>query len=87
KAFIGGSKGNMDSIIKALVEKNPEVFIAINAITLETLNEAMQVMEANGFEAEIVCINSARSKKVGGYNMMTANNPVYIISGGRYEQK
>ncbi|MDU4892109.1 MAG: bifunctional cobalt-precorrin-7 (C(5))-methyltransferase/cobalt-precorrin-6B (C(15))-methyltransferase [Clostridium sp.] len=87
KAFIGGSKGNMDSIIKALVEKNPEVFIAINAITLETLNEAMKVMEANGFDAEIVCINSARSKKVGGYNMMTANNPVYIISGGRYEQK
>lgn len=87
KAFIGGSKGNMDSIIKALVAKNPEVFIAINAITLETLNEAMKVMESNGFDAEIVCINSARSKKVGGYNMMTANNPVYIISGGRHEQK
>ena len=47
KAFIGGSKGNMDSIIKTLVEKNPEVFIAINAITLETLNEAMKVMEEN----------------------------------------
>lgn len=87
KAFIGGSKGNMDSIIKVLVEKNPEIFIAVNAITLETLNEAIRVMDDNGFDTEIVCINAARSKKVGGYNMMTANNPVYIISGGRHEGK
>lgn len=87
KAFIGGSKGNMGPIIKVLVEKNPEIFIAVNAITLETLNEAITAMEANGVDTEIVCINSARSKKVGGYNMMTANNPVYIISGGRHEEK
>lgn len=87
KAFIGGSKGNMNSIIKVLVAKNPEIFIAINAITLETLNEAIKVMEDNGFETEIVCINAARAKKIGGYNMMTANNPVYIISGGRHEGK
>ena len=87
KAFIGGSKGNMASIIKSLVEKNPEIFIAVNAITFETLTEAMRAMEDNGFKIEIVCINSARSKKIGGYNMMTANNPVYIISGGRDEGK
>lgn len=87
KAFIGGSKGNMDSIIKVLIEKNPNIFIAVNAITLETLNEAIKVMTDNGFETDIVCINAARSKKIGGYNMMTANNPVYIISGGRHEGK
>ena len=77
----------MASFIKYQVEKNPAIFIAVNAITFETLTEAMRAMEDNGFKIEIVCINSARSKKIGGYNMMTANNPVYIISGGRDEGK
>lgn len=81
KAFIGGSSGNMDQIVRELRIKNPEVAIVANAITLESLNDAISTFEKYGLAADIVCINSAVAKKAGNYHMMSANNPVYIISG------
>lgn len=81
KAFIGGSRGNMDKIVRELRTKNPRVDIAANAITLESLNDAVSTFEKHGLATEIVCINSAVAKKAGNYHMMSANNPVYIISG------
>jgi precorrin-6B methylase 2 len=33
-------------------------------------------------EPEIVQLSSARAKMVGGLHMMTAQNPIWIISGG-----
>lgn len=40
-AFIGGSSGNLKEICELLLEKNPDVRIVINAITLETVGEAL----------------------------------------------
>jgi len=81
KAFIGGSSGNMNEIVKLLREKNPKIKLVANAITLETLNEAITAFKKNGFKTDIVCINVSVSKSVGDYHMMIANNPVYIITG------
>jgi precorrin-6Y C5,15-methyltransferase (decarboxylating) len=81
KAFIGGSCGNMNEIVELLLEKNPNIKLAANAITLETLNEAVTVFKKQGFETDIVCINVSTSKSIGDYHMMIANNPVYIITG------
>ncbi len=82
RAFIGGSKGNMAEILKILIAKNPTIRIVINAITLETLTEAMENLDRLGFEdIEIVQISAARSKELGKYHMMMAMNPVFIISG------
>lgn len=81
KAFIGGSRGNMKEIVSLLLEKNPNIRLAANAITLETLNEAVTTFESHGLKTDIVCINVAASNKVGGYHMMNASNPVYIITG------
>ncbi|MBP9625693.1 MAG: precorrin-6y C5,15-methyltransferase (decarboxylating) subunit CbiE [Synergistaceae bacterium] len=81
KAFIGGSGGNLSGIVASLLAKNKLVKIAVNAITLETLKEAIEVFENNGIEAEIGCINASRAEKIGGYNLMKADNPIYIISG------
>ncbi len=83
KAFIGGSSGNMGEIVGRLLEMNPQVHIAANAITIESLNEAVASFEENGLDTDIVCINSAVAKKAGRYHMMNANNPVYIVSGQR----
>lgn len=80
KAFIGGSGGNMDEIVELLVEKNPNIKLAANAITLETLNEAVTAFEKHGFLTDIVCVNVSTAKKVGNYHMMMANNPVYILT-------
>ena len=53
----------------------------ITAIALESLHEAIEALERNGFAVEISCVNVSRAKKVARYHMMTAQNPVYLIGG------
>lgn len=81
KVFIGGSGGKLREIIEQVMGKNKSVKFVITAITLETLSEGMQCFKDKGIEADIVCINAAKASKAGAYHMMTARNPVYIISG------
>ncbi|MCB6367009.1 precorrin-6y C5,15-methyltransferase (decarboxylating) subunit CbiE [Intestinibacillus massiliensis] len=82
-AFIGGSGGNLHEILCLLKHKNPAVRVVINAIALETLQEAMAAMGSLDFaNVEIIQVAAARGNAVGKYTMMTANNPVFIISGG-----
>lgn len=79
--LIGGSRGNMAQIIAAVRERNPSVRIVATAIALETVHAAAAALEDNGFAVEISCINVSRAKQVGGYHMMMAQNPVYLIGG------
>ncbi len=80
--FIGGSSGNMDDIVNAVLKKNPHVNLVINTITLQSLNEAISCMEKYNFEdVEIVSVSVAKSKKIGKYDLMMGQNPIYIISG------
>lgn len=79
--FIGGSGGNLSEIIDWVVSKNKNVRFVINAIALETVSEIMNELKKRNIEnAEIVSLNVAKSKKVGNYNMMFGNNPVYVVS-------
>lgn len=85
-AFIGGSSGNLWEILAVLLDKNPDVRIVINAITVETQTEAAECAKLFGFtEYETVSVNIARSRKLGRYHMMTAQNPVSVITlqGGK----
>ena len=80
-AFIGGSSGNLKDIIRLLLEKNQEVKIVINCITLETVGEAMEAIREFGFqERDIVQLSVSRSKEVGRYHMMMGENPIYIFT-------
>ena len=80
-AFIGGSSGNLKEIVKLLIEKNPQVRIVINCITLETVSEALETAKEFGFEEnEIIQLNASRSKAIGRYHMMMGENPIYIIT-------
>ncbi len=80
--FIGGSGGNMDEIFAAVLAKNENARIVVNAIALETLGEARAAFARQGIPCETVCVNTARAEQIGRYAMMQANNPIYIISGG-----
>ena len=85
-AFIGGSSGSLRDIIAALLEKNPDVRIVVNAITLETQNEAAACAKEFGFTVyETVSVQASRARKLGRYHMMTAQNPVSVITlqGGK----
>lgn len=82
RAFIGGSKGNLAQIMELLVEKNPKIRVVVNAITLETMTEALEQFRKLGFgDIDIVQIFAAHGKTAGGYHMMQGQNPVFIISG------
>ena len=84
--FVGGSSGNLREILLAVREKNPSVRIVINAVSLETLTEAMNAAEEGILEnVRITQVAAARSRKLGDYHMMTGQNPVYIISAGGKE--
>jgi len=82
RAFIGGSKGNLAEILELLVKKNPKIRVVVNAITLETMAEAISQFQKLGFEdIDIVQIFAAHGKAAGNYHMMLGQNPVFIISG------
>ena len=78
-AFIGGSAGNLKQIVQCLLDKNPDVRIVINSVTIETMSETLQVIrDLNLVEEEFVNITVARSRRLGKYHLMTGQNPVYI---------
>ncbi len=79
--FIGGSGGNLDEIFTVILEKNPRACIVVNAIALETLEQARRCFEAHGIQPEITQISAARVRSVGAYHMMTGQNPVFVVSG------
>lgn len=80
-AFIGGSSGNLKEICQVLLDKNPEVRIVINCITLETVSEALDVIRSFAFtDTDIVSMSVSRSKSVGRYHMMMGENPIYVIT-------
>lgn len=80
-AFIGGSSGNLKEIIKALKAKNPHIRIVINAISMETICEIKEILAVYDVKNEdIVQLQVSRSKQIGHYHLMQAENPVWICS-------
>ena len=81
RVFIGGSGGNLTRIMRVALEKNPQVRFVVTAITLETIGTALQSFKELGLtNVEIVQANISRDRKAGPYHLMTAENPVYIMS-------
>ncbi len=78
--FIGGSKGNLEEMVKLILLANKNANILISAVTLEALNLALNVMKRY-FEDEVcvVQINIARTNKLGSYQMLAAENPIFLI--------
>ena len=81
--FVGGSGGGMRRILALAKEKNPAVRVVVTAIALETLEEARHALINLGFATvEVSQLAASRGKAVGPYTMLTALNPVFILSGG-----
>ena len=80
-AFIGGSGGRLREIVAWLLEKNPHIRVVIDAITLETVSEANELLKTLSVKAvDIICASVAKARAVGGYELMESMNPVYIFS-------
>lgn len=83
--FIGGTKGEMDAVVKLALEKNPAVRICISAIALETLTAAVETLKKYGMEPYVTQISVSKTKAVGDLHLLMANNPVFLITGGCHE--
>lgn len=81
--FIGGTKGGMEAVVDAVLEKNPDARICISAIALETLSAAVAVLTAHGLSAEVTQIAVSRTKPAGRLHLLMANNPIFLITGTR----
>ncbi|WP_346704593.1 precorrin-6y C5,15-methyltransferase (decarboxylating) subunit CbiE [uncultured Agathobaculum sp.] len=81
--FVGGSGGAMQRILELARSKNPAVRVVVTAIALETLEETRRaLLDLDFANVEVSQLAASRGKAVGPYTMMTALNPVFILSGG-----
>lgn len=83
KVFIGGSTGNLKEIMETVLLRNEKAVFVITAVTLETISQATAVCKNLNLETEIICANISTAQKLGRYNLMQAENPVYIIKGSK----
>jgi precorrin-6y C5,15-methyltransferase (decarboxylating), CbiE subunit/precorrin-6Y C5,15-methyltransferase (decarboxylating), CbiT subunit len=80
--FIGGSSGSMDEILALALDRNPQVRLCVNAVTLETLTRTVDAMKSLGFkDVQASQISVSRLEPRGSVTMFTAQNPIFIISG------
>ncbi|MBR6473343.1 MAG: precorrin-6A reductase [Firmicutes bacterium] len=79
--FIGGSSGNMKEILDLILMKNTNARIVACAVSLETVGELAGLIKNYDFDdKEVVCLNVARAREIGNYNLMTGQNPIYIFT-------
>lgn len=84
--FVGGSGGDLCQMLDIIYTKNSSCRVVINAITIETLAEVAEYYKQHkDYSLEIVNVFVARSKHLGNYNLMMAQNPVYVMTALKKE--
>lgn len=85
--FIGGTAGSLRDIVAvccARLKKGGR--IVVNAVTIETLYEAMEAFRQYGYHADILLAQFSRSKPILQLTRFDALNPIYIISARKDEK-
>ncbi len=82
-AFVGGSGGALFETLSILKERNPKIRVVVTAVSLETLSDAQIALSTLGFEhIAISQVSAVRGRKADGSTPLTANNPIFLLSGG-----
>jgi precorrin-6Y C5,15-methyltransferase (decarboxylating) len=80
--FVGGSGGGLREILAIAAKRlRPGGRIVVNAITLDTLHEAVSAYRALGLAHDATLVSIARSKPLLGMLSFEALNPVYVVTG------
>lgn len=80
-AFIGGSGGRLKEILEALYQRNPQMRIVINAVSMETISEIQKLLSVCPVkEEEVLQLQVSRARKLGAHHLMQAENPVWICA-------
>lgn len=79
--FVGGSTGAMETVLTCALEKNARAKILITAVSLETLQQSIALLERLNREASVTQLAVTRTRKIGTHTMLQAENPIYVIEG------
>ena len=77
--FLGGTAGNLDGILSAALDKNPQVRFVATAVSLESA-AALTARMKNFAVSECVSLQVCKAKAPGPYHLMQGQNPIYIFT-------
>ena len=82
KIFIGGSAGNLVEIIKYSYDNLvDDGILVLNFIVLENIFTAVEELKKYDFKDVDICqLIVSKSRKIKDFNMMMAENPIYVIT-------
>lgn len=84
RVLVGGSGGKLGAILEAAALRlQPGGIVVVNAVTHETLSNALSFFEEQGWETEAVTVQVTKLVPAGGHHLWRANNPVTIIRAQR----
>lgn len=82
--FVGGSTGELEGIIGAVLEKNPQARILTSAVTMETIAQTTDlfeqlVREGRLTDLDIWQVAVTRTRDTGRYHLMDPQSPVFLF--------
>ena len=79
--FIGGSGGELTRILQHLKKRGEGIRVVVSGVTLKTICCASEQLSGAGFvDLDVLQLSVSRSKPIGGSVIMTAQNPVTLLS-------
>lgn len=85
--FVGGSGGELGELIRLITQRlKPGGHLVMNFVTLENLataTSALQALEEDGIQWDVLQLQAARSKPILHMHRMAAENPVWIVTASK----
>lgn len=79
--FVGGSAGRLGDVLALALKRNPAVRVVVSAVTLETLSAMLEcTRDLPLSDVDIAQVQVSCAREAGRYHLMSAHNPVYLIS-------
>ncbi len=86
--LIGGSAGNMASILDAVEEKlKIGGRLVVTAVTMETGYQILEELKERPFTYEGYLMQVSRFRKAGSYHLLNPLSPIFIVGATRVEEE
>ncbi len=85
--IIGGSGGNLEEILEYLWSLDSLKNIVVNAVTINTAFLGMKFFNKKNADFESIQINISNIEMIKEYQMLKGQNPIFIISAKKQEEK
>lgn len=83
KFFIGGSGGNLNTILDTITNQRHDFTVVVTAIVLDTMYQAYQYFKQNKIEFELIQVAVNKIDTTKKVSMLMAQNPVFILTAKR----